>query len=379
MALQRVPNLIVSSFDALNSDNSVSTIDAAGESCAVIGYVALQNGNAASKTISSAGGKIYYRTNAITFANGSTAMSIGIQDVSATTGLEDNTFDVRAALVGGVDTVTANAFMAAAMTTGTKTIAHGDLIAIVFEMTARGGADSFTVDRLSPVSSFDMIPYGTGDTGTLSKNPLFPFAMIEFDDGTVGWILGTSIPNYGRAAISYNSGSTPDEYCVTFTPTFTCEIDAVGVDFSDLDPATDTVEVILYTDPLGTPVATVTMTPDSDQTNQAAAGYTNNMFFLTPTTLTAGVTYGIAIRPTTTGNVQIGYWDLLTGNDKIRRMGTWGDTLSLASRTNQTGAFSVVQTYYAPPLYLRISKLDDGAGAGAGGGAVFGAVGGVVH
>jgi len=38
-----------------------------------------------------------------------------------------------------------------------------------------------------------------------------------------------------------------------------------------------------------------------------------------------------------------------------------------------------VQTYYAPPLYLRISKLDDGAGAGAGGGAVFGAVGGVVH
>jgi hypothetical protein len=121
----------------------------------------------------------------------------------------------------------------------------------------------------------------------------------------------------------------------------------------------------LYSDPLGTPGLVLTVTPDPDQTSSSTATTVSSvaLFACTPTTLTAGVTYGVALRPTTTNNFTIGYYDLLTGNSKIKNMALFGASLSFAGRADVTGAFSVVQTYYLPSFYLRISKLDDGVSA----------------
>jgi len=378
MALQRVPNMLVSTPQLLNQMSGIGTqtVDAAGESCAIVGYVALENGSDSTKTISSSGGKIYYRTaGAVTFANASTNLRVGIQDVSASTGLEDNTFDVRADLVGGTDTITTNAYMSAAMETGSKTITHGDLIAIVIEMTARGGADSIILGKSQHTSSNHAnIPYGTSDSGTLAKSDTMLASWIQFDDGTMGWIMGGPDPGLGRTSVNFNSTSTPDEYAVCFTPNFTCEIDAVGVDLSDIDNA-DAYDVRLYSDPLGTPSLVLTINPDTDINNQVASNQGAAFWAITPTTLTTGTTYAIAIRPTTANNFTIGYIDLLTGNDKLKTCTLFGSTLKLATRTDTTGAFSVLQTYYQPYLFLRISKLDDGVQTGGGGFA--GIIGGV--
>ncbi len=126
MALQTLANkmgMIISSDGGLmGSGINNATMDGAGESQAFIGKVFLEAGTG-SKTISSAGGKIRWRSGTVTFANAGTNFRIGIQDV-ASTGLEDGTFDVYADLVGGTDTITGSADQLTAMETGTKTISH---------------------------------------------------------------------------------------------------------------------------------------------------------------------------------------------------------------------------------------------------------------
>ena len=79
---------------SLASYTNFSAIAAAGRSIAVIGKLVLAAGTG-SKTISSAGGKIYIgKIASRTFANAGSTLRIGIQDVTAGTGLEDGVFDV---------------------------------------------------------------------------------------------------------------------------------------------------------------------------------------------------------------------------------------------------------------------------------------------
>lgn len=382
MALQLVSNLIANTVSALTAASTQNVMDAAGESTAIIGQLYLQGGSG-SKTLSAAGGgSIVWRTGAsVTFNNGSTLIDCGVQDVSATTGLEDGTFDVKGTMTSGSG-VAANAYFYVTMASGSKTMAHGDTIAIVLEMTARGGADSVTAARFLPANSVgaSAFPYGTADTGTLTKTVNYPFLMIIFDDGTVGWIDGMSALAVTRTSTSFNSGSTPDEYCGCFTPTIKMEINAIGIDVSDID-AGDDFEVILYQDPQGTPTVLQTATVDPDVTNQAGQGYAFSIFNITATTLSPGTQYGIALRPTTTNPISIGYVDYIqAAGEALKNMSPWfGTTAILASRTNQTGAFSTVQTYYLPLIWMHVSKLDDGASSGGGGGnTVFGGLGGVV-
>jgi len=352
------------------SVTTTGVVDAAGESCAVVGHVMLEDGPGSTKTISSAGGKIYWRSAAVTFANAGSTLRIGLQDVSATTGLEDGSFDVSADLVGGTDAIAASAWFATAMETGTKTLTHGEIYSIVIELVSRGGADSVALARVTPSSNFApsanaLLPYGTTDAGSLVKSTNCLLAMIEFDDGTVGWIDGLGVPVVSNTRITYAANSATDEYCAVFTPAFTCEVDAIGLDVSDVDSGDD-FELILYTDPLGTPSATVTLAIDPDITNSSGGATGIFIAAITPTTLTAGVTYGVAARPTTNNSITFGYVDFIASTtEKWKNSSLFGSTLKAAGRANQTGAFTEVQTYYAPMLFLRISKLDDGAGSGS--------------
>ena len=124
------------------------TLDATGETCFMIGHLMLENPLGGSKTISSAGGgSIVWRTGAVTFANASTTFRVGLQDLSTSSAPAqgDGTFDVQAAFTGGGGGVTASSVQTSVMTTGTKTLSHGDKIAISFSMAARGGTDSVVV------------------------------------------------------------------------------------------------------------------------------------------------------------------------------------------------------------------------------------------
>jgi len=364
------PQLWVSTPWWLSDAASNVTLDAAGESLAVVGYLRLQLGASGSKTCSSAGGAIYYHTGtSVTFSNGSSNLRLGLQD-PASTGLEDGTFDVQADLVGGTDTITTNSWYKIPMESGTKTLAEGDLVAIAVELTARGGADTLTVrraisnvfgDTTAPGSGF---PYGTADTGTLAKSTNMLAAAILFDDGTIGWIDGVPpIPLSGDGAtLSINVTSSPDEYIGTFTPVAPMRV--TGILWGGLTSiaTTDDFEVILYQDPSNTPSVIQAVAIDPDFVTNG-----NCLAKITPVTLAAGTEYGVAIRPTTVNNITIRYFDLLTGNDGLKQgMATLGVPCKFSQRTSQSGAFGEVQTYYMPLFGLLVNGLDNGAG-GAGG------------
>lgn len=374
MALQSLPNnmgIIMHADGNLTSSSlALSTLDAAGESRTFIGNVFLEGGSG-SKTISSAGGGIRWRTHTTTFSNAGSTVRIGIQDVSG--GLEDGTFDVYTDLVGGTDTIASQSDQFTLMQSGTKTIAHGDLIAVSIELISKGGSDSVTPSAMNLGSNSRSagmnFPYITADSGSgPAKNASGAFGCaIEFDDGSLGWINPGILPPgaFSTSVTLYGSGSSPDEWAAVFQLPFKCRISGGYVYISSLF-ASDSVEIIFYSDPLGTPVAVETIAvAAADSASGASNPY--SFMFSTPPVLALNTTYAIAVRATSSGTVSFNYLDFGSGNDKYKKAFPFGGNVTLMGRTDQTGAFSTIKTYYLPLFGLMIDQLDDGAGGGEGG------------
>lgn len=345
-----------------------SVMDAAGESCAAVGHVHLSTGPGTSKVLSSSGGKIYFRATAATFSDGSTNLRVGVNDVGAT-GLEDGTHDAYGDWVGGTDTISTTALNAVAIETGSKTITHGDLIAIVVEMTARGGADSVSVATLG--SAEQLLPYGTIDTGSgPTKTNRFMPATIEFDDGTLGWLdyASSHAPSFAlwqSTHAAFNTGTTPDEIALVFQVPFKAA--AVGL-FALIGgvAAADDFEVILYSDPLGTPVAERTFVQDSDLLSPGGVYWSRS--FTSAYTLNINTNYAIAVRPTTANSISLHYVDFGSGNGHLRNATMLGTNWSQYSRSDQTGAFASQDTTKLPCVGIRLHQLSDDVSAGGGGG-----------
>jgi hypothetical protein len=346
-----------------------TTLNAVDEATHFIGTLFLP-GRTGSKTISAAGsGKIHWLPGAsITFANASTNLRVGIQDVD--TGGKpargDGTFDVYADLVGGTDTITAHTFRSTTMETGTKTIAHGDKIAIVFDLTGFGGADSVLV-RAASVGTLAATGVTLETSGpTYTAQASLPIAVIEFDDGTFGWLDGSWVTSTssGSALTSSNTvqtGSTPDEYCNVFRFDSEVAIDGLWCLAGSTVDATD-FELVLYSDPLGAPSEIEAITVDG---NQLQSGSTR-VFILplaTIRTLAAGTVYAVAIKPTTANSMTISQFSVAAAG----HLGALplGADCYMATRSDETGAFSATTTarIFAG---VRICGLHDGT-AGAGG------------
>lgn len=375
MAFTALHGLQIPSLPAIANDNGVpsAVLDAAGESVAVIGKLELEAGASGAKTLSAAGGgSITFRTSSsITFANAGTTLRIGLQDVDTATGLEDTTFDVHGDLTGG-DALATGAFREVTMGTGTKTVSAGDVVAVVYEMTARGGADSVQIRRMAaggllpalPLASGAGIPYGTLDTGSLSKQVFMPLAVIRFDDGTLGWIRGANQLVFSTGSVQsvgINSGSTPDEYIGTFQPVVPMQINGVAVIVTNI-AGSDDFEVLLYADPFGTPAVLATGVIDPDVVHGGGLIYVR----FDPVSLSVGTVYGVAVRPTTANTITYNYYTLGSGFDWIKGAAHFGTSLTLAARSDQSGAFVVVQDYDAPAFVLDVCGLDDGAGGSGG-------------
>lgn len=338
---------------------SSTTIDAVGESAAGIGHVLLSTGPGTSKTISSAGGKLYFRTGSVTFADAGTTVRVGIQDVGAA-GLEDGTYDVHDDLVGGTDTITGSAVNSAAMSSGTKTITHGDQVAVVIEMTARGGTDSVQIARSNNSA---LMPYGTADTGAgPTLVTMAPFITIEFDDGTLGWLGMSSWAAVTENSAQFDSGDTPDEYALVFRLPFKAAALGLYAQLASV-AAGDDFEVILYSAPLGTPVAERTLAQDM---SLAALGNHFDRAFTSAFTLEANTDYAIAIRPSTANGLSYTRVNFGSGNGVLRKVTMLGTNWSQYSRSNQTGAFGSQDTTLLPVLGVWVGQLEDGAGGGGG-------------
>lgn len=352
-----------------------ATVDAANESLQITGHVWLE-GQSGSKTISAAGaGSIWWMPGAtITFANAATNLRVGIQDTS-TSGVPsrgDGTFDVYADLVGGTDTITALTYRDTTMTSGTKTIAHGDLVTIALTMTARGGTDSVLVRSMANSgASVGIVEHRPGIT-LVTSGPTYtgqnsiPNIVIEFDDGTLGFIVDSHVTSTGAlsTATAFNSGSTPDEHCNIIRPAGPVKVDMLWAILNISSSSAD-FEMILYSDPLGTPsaIANGTVTVDANQLQATGAIRMARFGLPANISLAANTDYAVAIRPTTANNVSVYHYDVAaTTHWKAHSMGA---NCYKGTRTNQTGAFSTTTT---SRLYagVRVTGIADDASTGGG-------------
>lgn len=331
-----------------SSNFQAVTLNAAGETCFFIGHIVLENPLGGSKTISAAGGgAIVWRTGTTTFSNASTTFDVGIQDVSTATSPSqgDGTFDVMASFTGGGGGVTSGATQTSVMTTGTKTISHGSLVAIGFAMTARGGSDSVVVNgqyhdmtQLSILAGLPTVTDNTTGTYARSGNAL-PNAYIQFDDGSIGWIFGCGFATNVTGSIAYNiSTATADEYgnYINYPATF----NAIGAQFYILTALNSSdFEILLYSAPLGTPVVERTITVDATQLSATATAFTCAVLFSSPFTLKANTPYAITVRPTTANNCTLYFRDTNTvsGGGETTEIGTYAYAIR---RLDNTGAFS---------------------------------------
>lgn len=357
---------IFSGPSLFNPNPSPATMDAAGESTSYIGKVYLEAGSG-SKTISAAGGgRIMWQAGTVTFNDSGTTLRVGINDVGAT-GVEDGTHDVYKDLVGGTDVITASSPHFATMGTGTKTLNHGDVIAIVIEMVSRGGSDTVQANGSSPNGGFfgqGLFPYRANDTGAgPTKTAVGPVgAAIEFDDGTLGWIDPfCPIPSNATTTITFGSSSTPDEYAAVFKLPFKFTARAAIFNLGFI-ASTDTFDIVVYSDPEGTPavVQTITVNPALVGATGYSSAYFHITQFTTPITFNPDTWYAVAVRPTSTNTIQIGHISLGSGNKKYKRALPFGENIKFSGRTNQTGAFTEVQDYFLPIFGLMISQAENG-------------------
>jgi hypothetical protein len=357
-------NASVLPFDPIaNPLPSTLVIDATGESAFLVGYIRLSSGAGTTKTLSSAGGKIHFKLGTTTFANGATNLRIGVQDASATTGLEDGTFDAYIDAVPGVVTLTSSIVNAVSIATGSKDITHGDLIAVGLEFTARAGADSLQIGLAGTGNNWGY-PHASTDTGAgpTVRNSAIQIA-IEFDDGTIGW-FGSVTPNTFDFSLAFNSGSTPDEYGLIYQFPFPTKISGYGIWLTDI-ATTDDFELILYSDPLGTPVAVNTYTVDASSVLSALPLY----FDVTMTslyTLAANTPILLAVRPTTANNITLTRIALGSGGANLRKMFPCGTDHATYSRSNQSGAFGSADDVNLLASWLWLGAFDDGSGGGGG-------------
>jgi hypothetical protein len=361
-----------------------TVIDATGEFVGIVGYISIEGGPGTSKTISAAGGgKMFTNLAGVTFANAGSTFRIGVQDVDLTTGLGDGTYDVYGDLTGGGGGLTANHVNEIAMSSGTKTLTHGDLVELRFEFNVRAGADSIGCPNSFAKDIFIVnagnansgLPYGTVNVGAAAKSASqYPIAIM-FDDGTVGWI--TNSPPFQISRISsttFSTSSNPDEVGAIFRLPFRCGIIG-GTAYLGNIAAADDYEILLYSDPLSVPNVERTWVGDPQLLSSTGADRIVTASWASEFTIEPNTDYILAVRPTTANSITYSFYDfgVSVGADvyKIKRALCFGgDNFRAGSRQNQTGAFIPSADRIMPIFGLTISALDVSSSSGGGGAAV---------
>lgn len=351
-----------------------TAMNAATDKTAMIGYVYIDGRPGSAKTLSAAGGgSISFRTGTVTFANAGTTIDLGIQDVDAANGViarPDGAFDVSRTLTGGTDTISSNTWTTFAMTggSGSKSITHGDLIAVVWDMTAFGGSDSVVLNIGSgayagsfPVTNeFQSSAWRTTSIGN-------PNVVITFDDGTLG-IIDSAIPfSLALQVETYADSSNPDERGIIFQVPWDCKIDGFWANCG-ISGATSDFTIALYSTPSGTPavVSGASRTILAEQLAQSTSQGFISFTLPAEVTLTRNTDYVLAIKADGAGNVRLHSYVF---GDTAHRAFLPYASIAKVTRNGGSGAFtaeSPAVTMYQ--MGVRISALQDTSGGGGGGG-----------
>ena len=232
---------------------SSTLLDAAGEACIMVGRIFTEDG--ASHTIDTSGSSaLEWQTGAVTFANAGTTVVVGLAAVDAATGPPVRavnvanviTFDVSRSHTGGG--ITAIGWQTNVPTSGTKTIANGDLVAFCVQMTARGGTTDLVNVSTAAAGSAQLRPTVTNYIGAAYNDAArLPNAVITFSDGARGWFWGGYVTSSATNR-AFNNTATR-EYGNLLQ--FPFPVRAYGITASVI--ASGDLDLKLYTRPAGDP------------------------------------------------------------------------------------------------------------------------------
>lgn len=338
---------------------SQTTLDAVGESCAAIGQLHLSDRGTSKSLV---GATLWFRTGSGTTLNDAGSnFRVGIQDLGAS-GFEDGTFDIYKDFTGGGGVLQNNTWQGHVLSTGSKTVSHGDILAICFELTARGGTDSVKIQY--PQNSVPAVssgfPYGTSDTGSLLKTPtLIPAALLVLSDGTIGRIDNT----WSWTDPDQDPVNTTTQTGLYFVAPFTGKIDKVIFGVTDSVATTDMWTITVWGTPLGTPTSLGTYSVQGQ--NRANTSVVRQEFFRfpTPISVTAGAEYAITAH-TTVGTINTAFINLGTGNGSFRKITALGENWCRCTRTIPSSSPFTLTNYHLPSIAFAYSEIDTSSSGG---------------
>ncbi|WP_321177285.1 hypothetical protein [Bradyrhizobium sp. USDA 3256] len=340
-----------------------------GNAYIVVGRVKTSDGG--SHTIDTSGSSaLGWRNSNATFSNAGTSVSVGLAAVDTSNGPPGRpvnsagtiTFDVKAVLTGGGGGITNGGWQNNAPTTGTKTIADGDLVAFAVQFTALGGSDFIfaTCPRTGSGNSI-LLPAVSQYTGSFNAQSAFlSNIVITFNDGAIGYFAGGDVASVFNNQ-NYNNTSSPKEYGQLYQMPFPMKVCGMYAYISNSGDFT----LNLYSDPLGTP--TVQANQAVSQKTVLTTGNPAWVYaeFGTSYQVAANQPIGAVVTPSTSTNTQLYYKTLASAAHRVADV--WGTSGYGISRSS--GAFantnSSLDHYY---VGLLVSAFDDAAGGGGGGG-----------
>lgn len=318
---------------------TTTTIDATNEAAIMVGRIL--TADQGSHTIDTTGSSsIGWRSSTLTFANAGTTVKVGLAAVDAAAGppvraanaSDVITFDVSKSLTGGGGGITANAWQEHVPDTGTKTIANGDLVAMCIQMTARGGADAVNIQCAELLSASTRRPSVTDFTGgSYSGTTRIPNAVITFSDGVLGYFWGGYVATTGLSNTAWNNTSATKEHGNLLQFAYPQKVYGV-VAWAAIGGDAD---LVLYSDPLGTPVAEKSVSIDLNAVAAATAGLYRELF-PSPFVLKANTPYAIVFKPTTATNITA---PLLILNSSAHQT-AWNNGANGYAVNRNTGAFA---------------------------------------
>lgn len=338
----------------MNPDFTSTVIDATGEKVAWCGRVWRPDG---------AGGDIQrvgFLFGTVTKAGGS-GLTVSLQNLDLTAGppaRPDGTQDQTVAIANGDASFASNTWYRTGALSADRTVLFGEQLAVVVEYDGSGrlGSDAVNVKNLTGTGTVPFYePSVSLYTGSWARADVLANVVLEFDDGIFGTLCG-AFPLSAVGQLSYGTGSTPDENALEFTPAVSCTIDGMFMLVMTGSSAAN-FDVVLYS---GT---TALQTVSCDANALVFAGSSPRSMFvpIPPTDLTAGTTYRVCLKPTTSTAVDLYYFDV-GANGHLDCHGL-GATAWLNSRTD-AGSWGAGTNTRRPWMGLRFSKFESGGGGG---------------
>jgi len=304
--------------------------------------------------------KVGFRFGTVTKTGGS-GLTVSLQAVDLVNGppiRPDGTPAQTVAVVASA--VTSNTWLQTGALNATRTVAHGDRLAVVIEYDGGGrlGSDSYAISALAQSTSFNGLESSCVTNlstvwAAVSASSLA--VLLEFDDGTFG-TLDTGFFFSAVGNDSLTSGGTAI-VGMQFQVPFACKVDGGWALIQAAASADFNFKLFSVS---GTALTLMATSAEDANASRAAATIAFSETIFAEQTLSANTTYFMAIEAITANAVTLYNYSVSAAGHFGAQFGgtTWqyntatGTTLGTATATKR------------PVMGLRISAVDDGNGSG---------------